>query len=80
MPAFCCFIDSNGEVVDYRRLTNLLKRRLSPMEREREEKVHVHVNEGERCGIVTYMYKCIYWKCTCNPGWLLVFYKFSKYS
>ena len=46
VPAFCCSLDSNGEVVDYRRLANLLKRRISPSEREREEKVRtstVHV-------------------------------------
>ena len=39
VPAFCCALDSAGSVVDYRRLPNLLKRRISPSERERNEKV-----------------------------------------
>ena len=39
VPAFCCVVDGNGEVVDYLRLTNLLKRKFSPMERERKDKV-----------------------------------------
>ena len=39
VPAFCCALDSTGSVVDYRRLPNILKRRISPSERERNEKV-----------------------------------------
>ncbi|CAI8018492.1 Transcription elongation factor SPT6 [Geodia barretti] len=38
VPAFCCALDSTGSVVDYRRLPNILKRRISPSERERNEK------------------------------------------
>lgn len=38
VPAFCCFLDGSGEVVDFLRLNDLLKRRLSPMEKEREDK------------------------------------------
>lgn len=38
VPAFCCFLDSNGEVNDFLRLGHLLKRKHSPFDREREEK------------------------------------------
>lgn len=40
VPAFCCFLDSNGEVNDFLRLGHLLKRKHSPFDREREEKVN----------------------------------------
>ena len=38
VPAFCCFVDSSGEVVDFLRLNNLLKRKYSPFDKEREDK------------------------------------------
>ena len=46
VPAFCCFLDGSGQVTDFLRLNNLLKRKYSPFDREREEKVdlsRVHV-------------------------------------
>ena len=39
VPAFCCFLDGSGQVTDFLRLNNLLKRKYSPFDREREEKV-----------------------------------------
>ena len=44
VPAFCCFLDGSGEVVDFLRLNHLLNRRVCPFPREREEKV----GAGER--------------------------------
>ena len=41
VPAFCCFLDGSGQVTDFLRLNNLLKRKYSPFDREREEKVCV---------------------------------------
>jgi len=38
VPAFCCFLDGSGEVVDFLRLNHLLNRRVCPFPREREEK------------------------------------------
>jgi hypothetical protein len=39
VPAFFCFLDGSGQVIDFLRLNNLLKRKYSPFDREREEKV-----------------------------------------
>ena len=41
IPAFFCFLDGNGQVTDFLRLNNLLKRKYSPFDREREEKVQL---------------------------------------
>ena len=41
VPAYCCFLDGSGQVTDFRRLNNLLKRKYSPFDREREEKVNI---------------------------------------
>ena len=45
VPAFCCYLDGNGLVTDFLRLNNLLKRKYSPFDREREEKVHTHTTQ-----------------------------------
>ena len=39
VPAFCCFLDENGEVADFLKLNHLLNRRVCPFPQEREEKV-----------------------------------------
>ena len=44
VPAFCCFLDGSGQVTDFLRLNNLLKRKYSPFDREREEKVHADLS------------------------------------
>lgn len=38
VPSFLCFLDEAGEVVDFRKLKHLLKRKNSPYEIERKEK------------------------------------------
>ena len=48
VPAFCCFLDGSGQVTDFLRLNHLLKRKFSPFDREREEKVRVHTVYTEK--------------------------------
>lgn len=39
VPGYCCFLDGNGEVVDFIRVSSILKRRNSRFEIERVQKV-----------------------------------------
>ena len=55
-------MDGSGEVVDYLKLNHLLKRRQSPIEREREEKVGVRGKRGGECAVGMVRRNCL---CLC---------------
>ena len=52
VPSYLCFLDEAGEVVDFRKLNHLLKRRNGPYEAEGKQKVCVWVCLWSQCRCV----------------------------